>query len=173
MVPPPSAVTQPSRQTPTQSMLRRPAASAAVIAWAASATSERMCSTVSLGGMPHIFPSRSVFSARHRNAFLGLLRTDEAPIVVIWHGQPPQPTRLGAPSLLRIGITHDAQASLRSRPHCRRRRKPWTVRQAGFCRSDKMPIGADQGSLGPFPFHLLRQLPRRETGATKGLPREL
>ena len=40
MVPPPSAVMQPSMQTPTQSMLRRPAASAAVIACAASATSD-------------------------------------------------------------------------------------------------------------------------------------
>src|ERR1700722_18250981 len=60
MVPPPSAVMQPSRQTPTQSMLRRPAASAALIACAASATSERMCSTLSLGGRPHIVPSRLI-----------------------------------------------------------------------------------------------------------------
>src|ERR1700733_10634674 len=36
--PPPSAVTLPSRQTPTQSMLRRPAASAAVIASTTIAT---------------------------------------------------------------------------------------------------------------------------------------
>src|ERR1700761_3348098 len=54
MVPPPSAVMQPSMQTPAQSMLRRPAASAAVIACAASATSDRKCSTLSLGGRFHI-----------------------------------------------------------------------------------------------------------------------
>src|ERR1700742_5022371 len=54
MVPPPSAVTDPSMQTPAQSMLRRPAASAAVIACAASATSDRKCSTLSLGGRFHI-----------------------------------------------------------------------------------------------------------------------
>jgi hypothetical protein len=58
MVPPPSAVMQPSRQTPTQSMLRLPAASAAVIACAASATIDSTCSTVSLGGRPHIATSR-------------------------------------------------------------------------------------------------------------------
>ena len=39
MVPPPSAVMQPSMHTPAQSMLRLPAASAAVIACAVSATS--------------------------------------------------------------------------------------------------------------------------------------
>ena len=54
MVPPPSAVMQPSRHTPTQSMLRFPAASAAVIACAASATSDSRCKTLSLGGRPHI-----------------------------------------------------------------------------------------------------------------------
>src|SRR5665213_342271 len=50
MVPPPSAVMHPSRHTPTQSMLRRPAASAAVIACAASATIDSPCRTISLDG---------------------------------------------------------------------------------------------------------------------------
>src|ERR1700754_1504031 len=50
MVPPPSAVMQPSMQTPAQSMLRRPAARAAVIAWAARATADRKYNTVSFGG---------------------------------------------------------------------------------------------------------------------------
>src|SRR5262249_5042933 len=58
MVPPPSAVMQPSMQTPAQSMLRRPAASAAVIACAASATSDRKCSTLSLGGRFHMESSK-------------------------------------------------------------------------------------------------------------------
>src|SRR5579862_3595913 len=62
MVPPPSAVIQPSKHTPIQSMLRRPAASAAVIACAANATSDRTCNTVSLGGRPHILPSRLNFN---------------------------------------------------------------------------------------------------------------
>ena len=62
MVPPPSAVMQPSRQTPTQSMLRRPAASAAVIACAASATSDSPYRTISLGGRSHIATSRHEFS---------------------------------------------------------------------------------------------------------------
>src|SRR5882762_10630244 len=54
MVPPPRAVMQPSMHTPTQSMLRFPAASAAVIACAASATSDSACRTISLGGKPNI-----------------------------------------------------------------------------------------------------------------------
>ena len=45
---------QPSMHTPAQSMLRRPAASAAVIACAAIATSDSPCSTKSLGGRLHI-----------------------------------------------------------------------------------------------------------------------
>src|ERR1700692_3656132 len=53
---------QPSMHTPTQSMLRRPAASAAVIACAASATSDSTCKTVSLGGRPHIATSRQELS---------------------------------------------------------------------------------------------------------------
>ncbi len=64
MVPPPSAVMQPNRQTPTQSMLRRPAASAAVIAWAANATIDSRCNTVSLGGRLHIATSRDRFLNR-------------------------------------------------------------------------------------------------------------
>src|SRR4029450_12668879 len=59
MVPPPSAVMQPSMQTPAQSMLRRPAASAAVIACAASATSDSQCNTKSLVGRLHIESSRA------------------------------------------------------------------------------------------------------------------
>src|SRR5690348_14162064 len=51
---------QPSRHTPTQSMLRLPAASAAVIACAASATSESTCRTVSLGGRFHIASSLGI-----------------------------------------------------------------------------------------------------------------
>src|SRR4030081_1104155 len=54
MVPPPRAVMQPSMHTPTQSMLRFPAASAAVIACAASATSDSACRTISLGNKPDI-----------------------------------------------------------------------------------------------------------------------
>src|SRR5215475_4684956 len=54
MVPPPSAVMQLSMHTPTQSMLRRPAASAAVMACAAIATSDSPCSTKSLAGRLHI-----------------------------------------------------------------------------------------------------------------------
>ena len=54
MVPPPSAVMQPSMETPAQSMLRRPAASAAVIAPAVSATSDSQCNTKSLEGRFHI-----------------------------------------------------------------------------------------------------------------------
>src|SRR5262249_40225044 len=57
MLPPPSAVMQPSRQTPTQSMLRRPAASAAVIACAASATSDSAVRTISLDGKSRIATS--------------------------------------------------------------------------------------------------------------------
>jgi len=48
---------QPSMQTPAQSMLRRPAASAAIIACAASATSDSRCKTVSLDGRAHIATS--------------------------------------------------------------------------------------------------------------------
>src|SRR5258708_32905390 len=54
MVPPPSAVMQPSMHTPAQSMLRLPAESAAVIACAASATSDNPYKTISLGGKPRI-----------------------------------------------------------------------------------------------------------------------
>src|ERR1700730_23319 len=54
MVPPPRAVMQPSMHTPTQSMLRVPAASAAGIACAASATSDSACRTISLGSKPDI-----------------------------------------------------------------------------------------------------------------------
>src|SRR6478752_6687104 len=54
MVPPPSAVMQPSMHTPAQSMLRLPAASAAVIACAATAMNDSTCSTESVGGMVHI-----------------------------------------------------------------------------------------------------------------------
>src|SRR6267154_47382 len=54
MVPPPSAVMQPSMQTPAQSMLRRPAANAAVIACAAIAISDSQCSTKSVEGRLHI-----------------------------------------------------------------------------------------------------------------------
>jgi hypothetical protein len=43
-----------SMHTPAQSMLRRPAASAAVIAWAAIATSDSQCSTKSLDGRLHM-----------------------------------------------------------------------------------------------------------------------
>src|SRR3954452_9949357 len=52
---------QPRKQTPSQSMLRRPAASAAVMPCAATATSDNRCSTLSLGGKLHIalFPSVS------------------------------------------------------------------------------------------------------------------
>ena len=57
MVPPPSAVMQPSMQTPAQSMLRLPAASAAVIACAASATSDSTCRTISLDGRLRIATS--------------------------------------------------------------------------------------------------------------------
>src|SRR3954462_495628 len=57
MVPPPSAVMQPSMQTPAQSMLRRPAASAAVIAFDVSATYVSTCNTVSLGGRLHMATS--------------------------------------------------------------------------------------------------------------------
>src|SRR3954464_752013 len=49
---------QPRKQTPSQSMLRLPAASAAVMPCAATATSDRTCSTLSPGGRLHIvFPS--------------------------------------------------------------------------------------------------------------------
>src|SRR5438132_7603084 len=54
MVPPPSAVMQLSMHTPAQSMLRRPAASAAVIACAAIAPSDSQYSTKSLAGRLHI-----------------------------------------------------------------------------------------------------------------------
>src|SRR5579872_7505967 len=54
MVPPPSAVIAPNMQTPAQSMLRLPAASAAVIDCAATAMNESTCSTESVGGMVHI-----------------------------------------------------------------------------------------------------------------------
>src|SRR5882724_759688 len=58
MVPPPSAVMQPSMATPAQSMLRRPAASAAVIPCAVSAATCSQCSTKSLEGRFHIKSSR-------------------------------------------------------------------------------------------------------------------
>ena len=54
MEPPPSAVTQPSIMTPAQSMLRRPAARAAVIACAAIAISDKTSSTVWVGSRPHM-----------------------------------------------------------------------------------------------------------------------
>src|SRR6266536_426408 len=57
MVPPPSAVMQPSMHTPAQSMLRRPAASAAVIACAVNATYDKRCRTVSPGGKLHMATS--------------------------------------------------------------------------------------------------------------------
>src|SRR3954453_21738026 len=52
---------QPRKQTPSQSMLRRPAASAAGTAFAGTATRDNRCSTLSLGGELHIalFPSVS------------------------------------------------------------------------------------------------------------------
>src|ERR1700748_547730 len=49
-------------QTPAQSMLPRPPASAAVIACAARATRDNICSTVSLGNRPGIFPTRASFA---------------------------------------------------------------------------------------------------------------
>src|SRR5450631_666865 len=52
---------QPSRHTPTQSMLRLPAASAAVIACAASATSDSPYRTMLLGGSPTWRPRRTDF----------------------------------------------------------------------------------------------------------------
>src|ERR1700757_3599336 len=61
MVPPPSAVMHPSMQTPTQSMLRRPAARAAVIACAASATKDSKFNTISLGGRLRMATSRDGF----------------------------------------------------------------------------------------------------------------
>ena len=66
MVPPPSAVMQPSMQTPAQSMLRRPAASAAVIACAASATSDSTVQhDIARRQVPHrIAPGRSDWNLR-------------------------------------------------------------------------------------------------------------
>jgi hypothetical protein len=43
--------------TPTKSMLRLPAASAAVIACAATAMNDKTCKTESVGGKAHISPS--------------------------------------------------------------------------------------------------------------------
>src|SRR3981081_1493205 len=54
MVPPPTAVMQPSMHTPTQSMLSFPPASAYGIARAASATSDSACRTISLCNNPDI-----------------------------------------------------------------------------------------------------------------------
>ena len=51
MVPPPSAVMAPSMATPNQSILRRPAASAAVMPSAMSATMASANRMVSVGGM--------------------------------------------------------------------------------------------------------------------------
>src|SRR6266498_321289 len=51
------ATSQPSMHTPAQSMLRRPAASAAVIACAVNATYDKRCRTVSPGGKLHMATS--------------------------------------------------------------------------------------------------------------------
>src|SRR3982751_4667124 len=66
MVPPPSAVMHPSMHTPAQSMLRPPAASAAVIACAASAISDSQYSAKSPVGRLSIETQSLVLYASYR-----------------------------------------------------------------------------------------------------------
>src|ERR1700755_203909 len=103
MGPPPSAVIAPSMQTPAQSMLRRPAASAAVIACAASATYCRKCSTLSAGGKFHIRASSRTGAGKLRSGFpVEQAECGEPPrrlpVVLrlkeeLRHGQPTYPER--------------------------------------------------------------------------------